>query len=210
MQSNSNLDYKVNLLPYRRMREVANGKRYVIFLSFFGVIAFALVIAVYFFFALRLTIQETRNNYLESQITVVQSQIKEIEKLKEDIAQLLARKQVVETLQVNRGRTISLLNFLVDTPEGVFFSNIKQNGENLDIVGFAKTQEHVASLLQKIQQSGILTDARLVEAVSSNVQGDKMSQFKINAKFVRLVEQKDEPKSDVADKKKKRTARAEK
>ena len=48
--------------------------------------------------------QNSRNTLLKTEIVKLDEQIKEIDKLREQIAQVLARKQVVETLQANAQR----------------------------------------------------------------------------------------------------------
>ena len=50
----------------------------------------------------QIEIQESRNNLLKAEIGKLDEQIKEIDKLREQTQALLARKQVVETLQSTR------------------------------------------------------------------------------------------------------------
>ena len=50
-------------------------------------------------------------------------------KLKDEIQALLARKQVIETLQADRAQTVHLLDELVrQMPEGVYLKSMKQSG----------------------------------------------------------------------------------
>ena len=69
----------------------------------------------------RSTTQDERNRFLKSEIAKLDKEIDEIKKLKDEIAALLARKQIIETLQADRAQTVHLLDQLVrQMPEGVY------------------------------------------------------------------------------------------
>src|SRR3546814_4349230 len=63
---------------------------------------------------------EERNAYLQTQISQVDTKIKEIEELDRQKSRLLARKEVIEQLQANRSQMVHLFDSLVRTiPDGV-------------------------------------------------------------------------------------------
>jgi hypothetical protein len=65
--------------------------------------------------------QEGRNTLLKTEIAKLDEQIKEIDKLREQTQALLARKQVVETLQANRTEAVHILDQLVrQLPDGIY------------------------------------------------------------------------------------------
>ena len=71
--------------------------------------------------------QNERNEFLRSEITKVDGQIKEIELLDQKKSKLLARKEVIEQLQSNRSQMVHLFDSLVRTiPDGVTLAAIKQ------------------------------------------------------------------------------------
>src|SRR3546814_7316249 len=64
--------------------------------------------------------QEEHNAYLQTQISQVDTKIKEIEDLDRQKSRLLARKEVIEQLQANRSQMVHLFDSLVRTiPDGV-------------------------------------------------------------------------------------------
>ena len=63
----------------------------------------------------------TATRFLKSEIAKLDKEIDEIKKLKDEIAALLARKQIIETLQTDRAQTVDLLDQLVrQMPDGVY------------------------------------------------------------------------------------------
>ncbi len=72
----------------------------------------------------------SRNTLLKTEIAKLDEQIKEIDKLRDQIQQVLARKQVVETLQANRNEAVHLLDQLVrQLPDGIYLRSVKQVGQ---------------------------------------------------------------------------------
>jgi type IV pilus assembly protein PilN len=108
--------------------------------------------------------QTARNSLLESEIVELDKQIEDIKKLREQTAQLLARKKVVESLQANRAEAVHLLDELVrQLPDGVYLSAVKQAGQKVAITGFAQSNARVATLMRNLESSPWLEQAALVE-----------------------------------------------
>ena len=81
------------------------------------------------FYASRIETQIDRNRFLKSENTKLDKEIAEIQKLKDEIQALLARKQVIETLQTDRATTVYMLEQLVrQMPEGVYLKSVVQKG----------------------------------------------------------------------------------
>src|SRR5690606_16574333 len=104
------------------------------------------------FFANQIENQTERNRYLQNEIAVLDKQIDEIKKLKEQTAALLARKRVVESLQTNRTETVRLLDQLVrQLPDGVYLKSVKQKGQVVDVVGYASSNARVSTLMRNFE-----------------------------------------------------------
>jgi type IV pilus assembly protein PilN len=115
--------------------------------------------------------QQARNTFLSTQIKQLESQIKDIAELRAEIESLKARQKAVEDLQTNRNIPVYLLDELVRyTPEGIYFTAIKQAGDQVTISGIAQTNERVSELLRNTQnQSQWLKRPELVEIKALNV-----------------------------------------
>lgn len=141
----------INLLPHR---EVARKRRKEAFqvTMFASVIAGLLIAAlVYWWVQLQIEEQQDRNAYMQSEITVLNKQIKEIEGLEGEITALRERQKAVEDLQANRNLPVHLLNELVrQLPEGLYITSLKQNGLQIEMKGVAQSNERVSEVLRNL------------------------------------------------------------
>lgn len=150
---------RVNLLPWREERRRERQRR---FLSILGlaVVGTLAVFALVTIQASRMIgYQRDRNTYLQSQISELDRRIKEIEKLEETKARLMARKEIIEQLQQNRSQMVHLFDELVRTiPDGVYLTSVKQSGNNLVLEGVAESAARVSTYMRNIEASDWLHD----------------------------------------------------
>jgi type IV pilus assembly protein PilN len=185
---------RINLLPHREQKRQARQRQFVstsIALAILGVAIVALVHAV---LAARIDNQNSRNALLKTKIAELDAQIKEIDKLRDQIAQVLARKQVVETLQANRNEAVHLLDQLVrQLPEGIYLRSVKQTDKKVTIVGLAQSNARVSTLMRNIEGSPWLEKPELVEIklVSVPAQGrtepQRLNEFTLNFQIRRAT-----------------------
>lgn len=141
----------INLLPHR---EAARKRRKEAFqiTMFMSVIAGLLVVGlIYWWFQIRIQEQQDRNAFLQSEIAVLNQQIKEIEGLEGEITALRERQKAVEDLQANRNLPVHLLMELVrQLPEGVYITSLKQTGLMVEMKGVAQSNERVSEVLRNL------------------------------------------------------------
>lgn len=141
----------INLLPHR---EAARKRRKEAFqiTMFMSVIAGILVVGlIYWWFQIRIQEQQDRNAFLQSEIAVLNQQIKEIEGLEGEITALRERQKAVEDLQANRNLPVHLLMELVrQLPEGVYITSLKQTGLMVEMKGVAQSNERVSEVLRNL------------------------------------------------------------
>ena len=162
----------INLLPHREERR---KRRKAAFFAGLGVAAVAglLIVGAWYLLVLQLTdAQQARNEFLKTEIAKLEVQIKDIATLKSEIEALKARQKAVENLQTDRNIPVHVLNDLVrQTPEGVYFTSVKQDNQMLVLSGIAQTNERVSELLRNLGYNAEwLTKPELVEIRAANVQ----------------------------------------
>ncbi len=144
----------INLLPHRAARRKAQQQQFFVLVGLTLGLAGAIIVAVHIFFAGRIENQVERNKYLESEIVLLDKQIDEIRKLKEQTQALLARKRVVESLQTNRTETVRLLDQLVrQLPDGIYLKSVKQTGQRVNVIGYATSNARVSTLMRNFEAS---------------------------------------------------------
>jgi type IV pilus assembly protein PilN len=155
---------RINLLPHREEKRQARQRQFVSFAVLLAILSLAVVGLVHMIFATRIEDQEARNKLLKTEIAKLDEQIKEIDKLRDQIQQVLARKQVVETLQANRSDAVHLLDQVVrQLPDGVYLKSIKQSGNRIQVIGYAQSNARVSTLMRNIDASPWVTSPELVE-----------------------------------------------
>ena len=155
---------RINLLPHREQKRLARQRQFISLALSLGVLGLAVVALVHGVLAAQIDNQKDRNALLKTEIAKLDEQIKEIDKLRDQITQVLARKAVVETLQANRNEAVHLLDQLVrQLPEGIYLRSIKQVEKKVTIVGLAQSNARVSTLMRNIEGSPWLEKPALVE-----------------------------------------------
>src|SRR6187397_137147 len=155
---------RINLLPHREQKRLARQRQFVSLAISLAVLGVAIVALVHGILAARIDNQVSRNGLLKTEIAKLDEQIKEIDKLRDQITQVLARKAVVETLQSNRNEAVHLLDQLVrQLPDGVYLKSIKQSGNRIQVIGYAQSNARVSTLMRNIDASPWVTAPELVE-----------------------------------------------
>jgi type IV pilus assembly protein PilN len=162
----------INLLPHREERRRARKRSFFIGVGVAAVAGVA-VVGVWFSVLQQLTAaQQSRNAFLKTEITRLETQIKDIATLRAEIEALKARQKAVEDLQTNRNVPVYLLDELVkQTPEGIYLTAIRQAERVVTITGVAQTNERVSEFLRNTQyNSKWLERPELVEIKAVSVQ----------------------------------------
>ena len=177
---------RINLLPWREERRKARRQQ---FFAFAGVIA-AVAALIWFmgYGAINgyVSAQEGKNAFLKSEIAVLDKEIEEIKRLKEQTDSLLSRKRVIESLQANRTETVHLFNELArQVPEGVYLKTIKQTGNKVNLIGYAQSNARVSSLMRNLDASPVTERPDLAEIKLSTVGNRRLSEFNLNVFITR-------------------------
>jgi len=159
----------INLLPHREEKRRQRKRAYFASLAACAVAGLAIVLVWYSVLGQMTSAQESRNAFLKAEIDRLDAQIKDIATLRAEIDALNARKKAVEDLQNDRNVPVYLLNELVkQTPEGVYLTSIRQNGQIVSISGVAQTNERVSEFLRNtLYNSTWLERPDLVEIKSA-------------------------------------------
>lgn len=172
---------RINLLPHREQKKALHRLRFQILLI--GSLCAAGLIVVLSFLLLdaRISHQETRNQYLQSAISALDAQIRNIESLRKERNDLLERKQLVERLQQSRADGTRLFQELLrSTPDGVFLKSFQQNGNNFSLSGYALAGPDVSIYMRDLAASSLFDAPVLVEVRAGQVDNQRVSEFTLN------------------------------
>ncbi len=160
----------INLLPHREERRQRRKAAFFAGLALAAVVGVG-VIALWYGVLQQLTsTQQGRNGFLSAEIRKLEAQIKDVATLRAEIEALKARQAAVENLQLDRNIPVHILNELVrQTPEGVYFTSVKQDGQVLNVTGVSQTNERMSEFLRNTgNNSDWLTKPELIEIRLAN------------------------------------------
>jgi type IV pilus assembly protein PilN len=179
---------RINLLPHREERRKRARQHFFVLAGGTAIIGVLVVVAMHGFYAARIDTQNDRNRFLKSEIVKLDKDIAEIKKLRDEIQALLARKQVIETLQADRAQTVHLLEELVrQMPEGVYLKSVSQKGLRVSLLGYAQSNARVSTLMRNIEASPWLEKPHLIEVKATNVDKKRVSEFSLNLQLKRVA-----------------------
>jgi len=186
---------RINLLPHREERRKRARQHFYVLAGGVGIIGILIVAAVHGFYSSRIETQIERNRFLKAENTKLDKEIAEIQKLKDETQALLARKQVIETLQTDRATTVYMLEQLVrQMPEGVYLKSVVQKGTRINLLGYAQSNARVSTLMRNIEASPWLGSPGLVEVKAGVVDKRRVSEFNMNLSLKRPAAEKDAAK----------------
>lgn len=186
----------INLLPYREERRKRRKAAFFAALGLAGLAGVGLVFAGYLTLQFLTSEQQARNQYIQSEISRLEVQIKDIANLKAEIEALKSRQRAVEDLQGDRNTPVQLLNDIARlAPEGVYLTTIRQDNKLVTINGIAQTNERVSEFLRNMSRSSEwLEKPDLIEVKLANVTTNSRDQQRRLLEFAMKVSIKAPPR----------------
>lgn len=172
---------RINLLPHREEAKKAKREQFYVLTALVSVLGALIVFAIFTLIDGQLTAQTSNNDFLKQEISLLDKELSQIKRLKEQTQALLARKQVIENLQRDRGETVYLLSEMVkQVPEGVYIKSLKQDGLKVSLAGYAQSNARVSALMRNIEASEWLESPQLVEVKAGILNGRRINEFSMS------------------------------
>ncbi|WP_439586561.1 PilN domain-containing protein [Hydrogenophaga sp.] len=182
----------INLLPHREAARKRQKDQFYTQLGLSALLGGVICGAIFTWYQGQIASQQGRNEFLQAEIKKLEAEIKDIASLQREIASLRARQTAVENLQGDRNLPVHLLDELVtQLPDGIYLNSMRQENQNVLLVGVAQSQERVSELLRNLSSSSTwLVRPDLVEIVAANVAGPnrevrRVSNFSIRVSLKR-------------------------
>jgi type IV pilus assembly protein PilN len=179
---------RINLLPHREEKRRARRQQFFALLGLVTLLSGLLVVLVYSVIAGYISAQEERNDFLKKEIAVLDKEIDQIKRLKEQSDALMERKRIIESLQRDRAEAVRLLSELAkQMPEGVYLRSLKQEGQRISLAGFAQSSARVSTLMRNIEASPWLEKPQLLEIKAVMLDKRRLNEFSMNASIKRTA-----------------------
>ena len=183
---------RINLLPWREEARRERQRQFMYSLMGTLVLGAVLVLIVGMFFDQQISAQESRNQQIQVEINRLEQRIARIAELERTRDRLLSRKQIIESLQASRSLTVELLDKLAKTiPVGITLTNVRQQGNNLTLLGTSQSNARVSAYLQSLEGMDLFVKPELRYVRASQRPASRTEQYEF-AIAVRLDNTRDD------------------
>lgn len=170
----------INLLPWREKQRQEQKQQYLL-----GLVAVAAIMGLIFWFIAQafdqqINNQNSRNQFLQGQISALDAQIGEIKKVKENKSALEQRMALIEQLQANRNVTPVVFDKLASiVPAGVTFEAMSRAGNRINIEGTSDSNNRLSDFMRALENSDTFIGAELSSIKADRSTAIAVSDFKL-------------------------------
>ena len=152
----------INLLPWREELRLEKTRQFATVTVLSLILTGACIFLVHFIINGQINHQNFRNRLLQDEIKTLDTALTQIAELEETKAQLLARMDIIQSLQQRRPQIVHLFDDFVRTvPEGIYLTAIEQEGKKLTIKGVAESNGRVSAYMRNIDASEWMSTPKL-------------------------------------------------
>jgi len=170
---------RINLLPWREAQRIEKQRQFSVIAIGAVILSALAVVFIHIQFSSMIESQNTRNAYLNKEIAVVEKQIAEIKTLKADKKALLARMEVIQTLQRSRPGIVHLFEEIASTtPDGIYLQSTARVGSKIKISGIANSNDSVSKFMRRLDSSPWLANPKL-NVIENKRKGSASSKFSL-------------------------------
>ena len=161
---------KINLLPYRE--EINKRKQQQFKTLMYGavLIGLASVAGTYLFIDNMTNNQLERNALLETSIAHLDTELTEIQKLKQEKDAFLLKKNKIEELQLKRLQAAKILDSLNETiPDNTYLTSLEAvTADSYRLNGRTSSDNRVANMMRAMPNTGIFNQPELLSIKKNN------------------------------------------
>ena len=173
---------QINLLPWREELRAQQTKEFSQSAIISALFAGAVFFLVYTQINGILDNQRHRNATLSAEIKKLDTELKEIQDLEDTKSKLLARMDIIQSLQQKRPQVVHIFDEIVRTvPDGITLLSLKQKGDDLTIKGLAESNGRVSAYMRNIDASEWMASPKL-KYIETKKKSFRNAEFVINLK----------------------------
>lgn len=150
---------RINLLPFRAARKQENVKRQVTVFALAFILCFVFLLGVHFWAGRVVGKLEEKKVSTEAQLKLVQKQAEEVKAMKEHLAMVEKRLDVIKTLMADRAYPVKLLDHMTQWAVGdrMWLTSLRSDKEKLVLAGVAVDENTVSVFHKRLENSGQFT-----------------------------------------------------
>lgn len=184
---------KINLLPWREELREERKKQFLAIWGATAVVGVVMIFVADIFISDGVNAQQSRNQYLQQQINLLNQSITEIKDLRVRKEQLLERMDVIQGLQGNRPIIVRVFDEVAKVvPMGVYFKDLALEDDKLTLIGVAETNSQISELMRNFDSSDWFTEPNLTAVRKIAEEGDRLNEFDLTVRQINPEKDKGE------------------
>ncbi|CKK37533.1 PilN [Neisseria meningitidis] len=187
---------KINLLPYREEMNKRKQQQFKTLMYGAVLTGVAAVAATYLFIDNMINNQSERNTLLETSIAHLDTELSEIQKLKQEKDAFLIKKNKIEELQLNRPKAAKILDSLNEAvPGSTYLTSLDAvTADSYRLSGRTSSDNRVAAMMRAMPNTGIFKQPELLSIKKNNSHQEFTLQATLQP-IVKAAESKENPAS---------------
>ncbi|MCL2915311.1 PilN domain-containing protein [Shewanella corallii] len=175
----------INLLPWREEAREKQQREYIGILVLVFLVSSLLVYLSLTVIDLMTDEQRGRNQYLKSEISLLEKQIAEIREIRDRKKDIERRTEIILDLQQARNLPTHVLDEVVRiVPPGIYLNSIEKKGSMLWIDGRSESNNNVANMMRKVETSPWLREPNMQSIVSQAEAMRQLQRFNLNISVI--------------------------
>lgn len=187
---------KINLLPYREEMNKRKQQQFKTLMYGAVLTGVAAVAATYLFIDNMINNQSERNTLLETSIAHLDTELSEIQKLKQEKDAFLIKKNKIEELQLKRLQAAKILDSLNEAvPGNTYLTSLDAvTADSYRLSGRTSSDNRVAAMMRAMPNTGIFKQPELLSIKKNNSHQEFTLQATLQP-IVKAAESKENPAS---------------
>jgi len=187
---------RINLLPVREARRAANMRKQGVFLGGAAGAGVAISLIISMWMTARIAHERALIGARESELKKLEATLNEVKKFQAEQQEIEQKLGIIDQIEAARLGPVKIMDELATRiPQRVWLTKLVEKNGTLELDGRSIDAEVVADFVVALEESPMLSNVDLHETKLEEVEGLKLSDFKVTAQYPFV-------KSPEADKKK--------
>jgi len=175
---------RINLLPVREARRAANLRKQGMLLAFAAGAGVGLCLLISTWMAARIAHERSLVTAREAELKKLEATMNEVKKFQAEQQEIEQKLAIIGQIEAARMGPVKIMDELATRiPQRVWLTKIVEKGGTLEIEGRSIDAEVVADFVVALEESPMLSNVDLQETKLEEVEGLKLSDFKLTAQY---------------------------
>ena len=175
---------RINLLPVREARRAANMRKQGVFLGGAAGAGVAISLIISMWMTARIAHERALITARETELKKLEATLKEVKKFQTEQQEIEQKLAIIDQIEAARTGPVKIMDELATRiPSRVWLTKMTAKGGTLELEGNSLDAEIVADFAAALEDSPMLSGVDLRETRLEEVEGLKLSAFKMTAQY---------------------------